>query len=607
MPPRLVFDFPAADGGAPRRLVYSAPRTVLSARQFEEVRPALAAAERALDEGLHVAGYVAYEAAPAFDPALRVRPGCALPLLWFGLFDGPEETAPPPGATNALSSSAFDWQLDVLPGEHAAAVAAVRDAIAEGLTYQVNLTARLRARLGDGASRDAGVLYETLRAAQGGGYAALLDLGRHVVASVSPELFFRVDAGRVTTRPMKGTRPRGRWPAEDEALARDLAGSAKDRAENVMIVDLLRNDLGRVCETGSVRSTDLFRVERYRTVWQLTSTVAGELRAGTGLTELLAALFPCGSVTGAPKVSTMEIIARLERSPRGVYCGAIGLVRPGGDAIFSVPIRTLWIDRHARRAEYGVGGGIVWDSDAADEHAELLAKARVLHTAAPPSALRETLACEQGHLPRRERHLERLRGSAEYWDIPLDVQAARRALARAAAECPAGRALVRLTLARGGAVRVESSALGTTGTAQPTPAPDRTRRTRPVALANAPVDSTDVLLFHKTTSRGVYEAARAAASAGLFDVLLHNERGEVTEFTRGNVVAELDGRRITPPLDCGLLPGCLREELLEKDLVAEGLLRVDDLPRVRRLWFVNSARGWIEVALPPAGAGVVST
>jgi para-aminobenzoate synthetase / 4-amino-4-deoxychorismate lyase len=602
----LIFDFPDAGTGSPRRIVYRDPVRVLEARRVEEVRPVVAEIERAVSDGLHAAGFIAYEAAPAFEGRMSVRSGNRLPLLWFGLFDAPANLPEPSPSTSPTPTRAATptptpaalpgrWELEVDRPRYDAAVAAVREAIAEGRTYQVNLTARLRSEL-DGPEPDPVSVYESLRRAQGSGWHALLDLGREVIVSVSPELFFRTSGRRIETRPMKGTRPRGRWPEEDAALAAQLASSEKDRAENLMIVDLLRNDLGRVCETGSIRVPRLFDVERYRTVWQLTSTVEGRLREGAGLGDILGAVFPCGSVTGAPKISTMALIEELEVSPREVYCGAIGMVRPGGDMAFNVPIRTLWWDRQTGRAEYGTGGGIVWDSTPASEYDELRAKSAVIREPWPDFRLVETMAAAGGILVRRERHVERLRQSAEYFGFPFPEADVRAVLDTAAAADEGGTAprRLRITIGPGGDIELDVAPLGTQGS--PRPGASDGSPPLPVGLADRPVRSDDRFLFHKTTNRGTYDARRAHRP-GAFDVLLWNERGEVTEFTRGNVVVELDGKRSTPPLQAGLLPGCLRAELLASGTIEERTVLVEDLTRAARVWFINSARGWLEVTL----------
>jgi para-aminobenzoate synthetase/4-amino-4-deoxychorismate lyase len=383
---------------------------------------------------------------------------------------------------------------------------------------------------------------------------------------------------------MKGTRPRGRFAEEDDAVAEELRTAAKDRAENVMIVDLLRNDLGRVAAPGSVRVAELFQVERYRTVLQLVSTVEARLAPGKGLAELLTALFPCGSVTGAPKVAAMGIIAGLERSPRGAYCGAVGLVRPGGDADFSVAIRTVEIDLASGAAACGVGGGITWGSDAEGEWEEALAKGAFLEAGSPELGLVETLRLEGGRYPLLERHLARFAASARHLALELDPEAAREALLRRADEVGLASARVRL-LAREGAIETEAAPL-------PAPALDPL----PVALALRPVSRRDVRLFHKTTRREPYDVRRAEVPDA-FDVLLWNEERELTEFTIGNLVAEIDGVQLTPPRECGLLAGVMRAELLARGEIREATLRVEDLACATRLWLVNAVRGRVPVVL----------
>jgi para-aminobenzoate synthetase/4-amino-4-deoxychorismate lyase len=473
----------------------------------------------------------------------------------------------------------------------------VREAIARGDTYQVNLTWRLRAPFAGCAADLFAALYE----AQPVPHAALLELGDHALLSLSPELFFRRRGGLVICRPMKGTAPRGRWPAEDAAAAAALAGSEKERAENLMIVDMVRNDLGRVARPGSVATSDLFRLERYATVWQMTSTVSARTEAPLG--ELVRALFPSASVTGAPKASTMGLVAELESAPRGPYCGAIGWVGPGGRARFNVAIRTVWVDRRRGIAEYGTGGGVTWDSSADAELAESRLKARLLLAAPRRFALLETLLWR----PRRgwwllPEHLARLRASARHLGFRFAAGEVESALAAAAAGLPPRPHRGRLLLDRSGAVRVETEPLieprREPGPARQRPAASDRRRRRAwrVVLAPAPIDPREPLLFHKTTWREPYEAARAAAP-GFDDVLLWNPAGELTESTLANLVVRLDGRLLTPPVACGLLAGTLRARLLLRGRIAEGVVRVEDLPRCEGAWLVNSVRGWIPFEL----------
>ncbi|HUG41503.1 MAG TPA: aminodeoxychorismate synthase component I [Longimicrobiales bacterium] len=602
--PRVLLDFTGPDGLRVHAALED-PVRVVTAASPADVLPALSAVQDGVAAGLTAAGFLSYEAAPAFEPRMRVHPGARMPLLWFALFDG--ETPLPP--TRDGEAAHLDWRIEMDRAAHAAAIEAVRGHIADGRTYQVNLTTRLRAPF----AGDPVDLWDRMRRAQGPGYHALLDLGRFVIASASPELFFRTRGREITTRPMKGTRPRGRWTAEDLALRDELADSGKDRAENLMIVDLLRNDLGRIARTGSVRVPRLLEVERYRTVWQMTSTIDATLRDDVALAHILAALFPCGSVTGAPKISTMQVIAALEPTPREVYCGAIGVIRPGaagGDATFSVPIRTAWIDRDAGVAVYGAGGGVVWDSTPAAEYDELLAKAVVVREPWPAFRLVETLRLEDGSLVRRDRHLARLRDSAAYFGFPCPDDAAAAALDGIRRALPAGAHRVRLLLDEGGRVRAGVEPLeepwgpdwppitgpGVTGPGVSEPP----SRARTVDLGRVPVSSADRFLFHKTTRRETYEQARTDAPADAWDVVLRNERGELTELTRGNLVLELDGRLLTPALAAGLLPGCLRAGLLEAGAIAEATLRPADLRRATRAWLVNSLRGWVEIRPRPS-------
>ena len=361
-----------------------------------------------------------------------------------------------------------------------------------------------------------------------------------------------------------------------------MLASEKDRAENVMIADLLRNDLGRVAVTGSVQAGPLFEAERLRTVWQLTSTVSARLAPGVDLADLFRATFPCGSVTGAPKVAAMRLVADLEHSPRGAYCGAVGAIAPGGDACFNVGIRTADVDLETGVARYGTGGGITWDSDPAAEWDEALAKTRVLEMDPGLPTLLETMRLEAGQVALLDGHLARLTGSAGYHGIPVDLAAVR---ARISAET--GDARLRLLVSPAGRVTVERAPL-------PAPAPGPVA----VALSAEPVDRRDPALFHKTTRREPYERRRAERPDA-FDTLLVNCEGEVTEGTFTNVVVDLGGERLTPPLDAGLLPGVFRAGLLARGEVVERPLLPSDLPRVRRIWLVNALRGWMEARLVP--------
>lgn len=560
---------------------FRSPLERLGAASLEEVPALLERVEQATEEGLWAVGFVTYEAAPAFDPSLVVRAPGAGALAAFSLFAPPESLSTPAVASPAGAVE----PAPLLPRElHAAALATIREAIAAGETYQVNFTFPMRARFAGEPEQ----LFWSLAPASRAPHAALVDCGETALVSLSPELFFRREGDRLEMRPMKGTRSRGRFPEEDLRQAAELAGSAKERAENLMIVDMVRNDLGRIAEAGSVAVTGLFDLERYPTVWQMTSTVTASSRAR--LREIFAALFPCASVTGAPKARTMDWIRRLERSPRGAYCGAIGWAAPERRTTFSVAIRTAVIDRCGETLDYGVGSGVVWDSRPGAEYEECLAKARALADPPPPFSLFETMLwrprCGVAFL---EKHLARLAASSAYFGFDTDEKAWRAVVERGIAVL-AGRERerqrIRLELAPDGVLSFAS---------EPFRSGRRVWSVTPAALA---VNSREVSLFHKTTNRTLYDAALAAAhAAGADEAILWNERGELTEGTRTNLVVEIGSERLTPARECGLLAGVFRQSLLERGRLKEAVLTRDDLARASRVLLVNALRGWIPARL----------
>jgi para-aminobenzoate synthetase/4-amino-4-deoxychorismate lyase len=562
------------------------PVGVLEATRVGEVVALLEAAEAAAGRGLWVAGFVAYEAAPGLDADLAVRerdphgPFAALPLAWFAMFERSEETRlAVPRDDGVPAAPEGTWVPTTSRERHEGSVARIRELIAAGETYQVNHTMRLRSRV----EGDARGLYRDLCYAQRAAYAAYLDLGPYRILSASPELFFELRDGAIVTRPMKGTAPRGRWPEEDGAVADRLLASAKDRAENAMIVDLLRNDLGRISRPGSVTWDDVFRAERYETVWQLTTTVSSQLEEGVDLADVFRGLFPSGSVTGAPKVRTMQLITELEDSPRGVYCGAVGYLAPAGsghpDARFNVAIRTVAIDTASGTAEYGTGGGITWDSKASDEYEEAVAKARVLTARRPGFELLETMHHDPVEGVRHlDRHLERLRASAEHFGFRFDDHEVTEAIEKAVAAAPVGASRVRLALDRSGTARVVC-----------TPFPSDPEVLR-VAIDAVPQDPRDVFLFHKTSRRQRYEDAKRR-HPDADDVLLINDRGQVTESTIANLAVRIDGRWITPPIDAGLLPGIGRAVALEAGELTEDVVTIEDARSAEELVLISDTRG----------------
>jgi para-aminobenzoate synthetase / 4-amino-4-deoxychorismate lyase len=556
---------------------FHSPLKVLTATRHEDVHTLLVSAEAASKSGHWVALMLSYEAAPAFDSAMKTREASEVPLAWAAVF------AAPPEDSESVEDQSYEvgtWTPLVSRADFSESIAGIRELIAAGDTYQVNYTFPLVASF-KGDSRS---WFRDLCRAQGAEYCAYFDLDRFKILSVSPELFFEQDGRRVRTRPMKGTIRRGRWAEEDLSMANQLAASAKDRAENVMIVDLLRNDLGRVAEIGSVNVTRLFELERYETLWQMTSTIEATLRAEVTFPELMARLFPCGSITGAPKIRTMEIIRDLEPFPRGVYTGALGFLRPDGSSVFNVAIRTIVIDTHTGMATFGVGGGITYDSTAEKEYAECLVKSSFLTSRAAEFDLLETLLLENGEVYLLDRHLQRMKASAEYFGFTFREKEIRDELERLGAQSGSGKWKVRLLVSRRGESHIE---------AQEFNSPERVLR---VALAPEPVSVNDRFLFHKTTNRKVYEDA-LASRPDCDDVILWNDSGEVTESTIANLVISIDGNLYTPPVHAGLLPGTLRAQLLEEGRVVERSIRREDLRAADEIFLINSVRGWLPAVL----------
>ena len=588
---------------------FSFPDKMLTAKTVEDVPRLLERVDAAVRKGMYAAGYVTYEAAAAFGLPAPAAAAGPLPLACFGIFS-PDNVETLGRFPAEGVSETGEWQPTISHEDYLAAVARIKEYIAAGDTYQINFTFRLRAPF----RGDPRGLMADLYAAQAGPWSAFIDTGTHAICSASPELFYIRNSERLECHPMKGTAARGWWPAQDTARGEALQRSEKNRAENVMIVDMVRNDLGRVARTGSVIANPLFAVARYPLQWQMTSRVTADAPDAT-LQDLFAAMFPSGSVTGAPKHSAMRIIRELESTPRGIYTGAIGYVSPHGRSHFSVAIRTVVVDRKERTAEFGVGSGVVWDSVDRDEYDECLIKAAMLtrtgfgfrapgsRFSVPGSNHDRVPAYITGERPDfqivetirwtrsegfalLERHLDRMCASAACFGFPADRAELRTALDDAVIDLR-GTAKVRLLLSCDGTLACEALDLSAL--------PDAPLR---VMLTPTPIDKANLFLFHKTTRREVYEAAKASrpdADA----VILWNAAGEVTEATDFNVVVEIDGRKVTPPLECGLLPGIQRADLVERGEIVERRVTVDELRAAKRIWLINSVRGWVDAELVP--------
>ncbi|MDV2581310.1 aminodeoxychorismate synthase component I [Alkalibacillus haloalkaliphilus] len=555
-------------------LHFREPVNILQANTIEEVEGTIKQAETYAQNGYYVGGFVSYEAAQTFLPHLPFHDVNELPYVWFGVFEKPVEQEGPSNETFVQT----EWKPDTSKQAYEQAIQTIHNLISQGITYQVNYTLRLLAEL-EGV--DSKAWYSQLAQAQQANYTALLQIGSHDILSISPELFFASNGHTIETRPMKGTMRRGLTVEEDDQFKVQLSESTKDRAENVMIVDLLRNDVSQVAKAGTVQVPELFTIEHYPTVHQMTSTIQAELKEEAGLVDLFKALFPCGSITGAPKQSTMEQIHHLENSPREVYCGAIGLLTPHGEAVFNVPIRTVLYNRETNQAVYGVGGGITWDSSAEGEYEETVDKARVLYRKAKPFQLLETMLLKDGVIELELEHINRLKRSAKYFNINLNDQTLTETIDQIKAK-NRGEYKVRLLIDQQGQITYELHPISKTSTQLQ------------VALAYEPIRKGNAFLYHKTTNRSFYNERMRA---NVDETLLWNEEGLITEFTTGNVAYKLEGNWYTPPVEDGLLPGTYRERLLRKQQITERSLAKDDLERVEGLAFFNSVRGWKTVHL----------
>ena len=610
---QILIDFCDPHGAqAPLHCAFDAPQKILVAHTHAQVKPVLDAVETLSQQGFWCVGYMRYEAAPAFDAALTVHDTDG-PLAWFGVY---KHALPWPddAAANAADSDAtvakagisvplltpaaapaylpdttrVTWQHTLSRTDFDARMASIHESIAVGEFYQVNYTAPLHGEF----TGEPVALFKRLHRAQPNGYAVFFDTGFEQVLSVSPELFFDWQpgqvgqSGQILTRPMKGTAPRGETAVDDEALAKALVASPKERAENVMIVDLLRNDLSRLAEPFSVKVPALFTVQTLPTVFQMVSDVIATTRPGTTLTDVFSALFPCGSITGAPKVQAMRSIKALEPDARSVYCGAIGVVRPGGHATFNVAIRTVTLRGNV--AVCGIGSGITFDATADAEWQEWQHKRGFLDRASEAFDLLETLRLENGVYINLVAHLARLLRAARHFGYPFDETRVRQTLDALAADTRSQRKTVwrvRLLLDANGRARAEKFILD-----------------QPLAQVNIKLAATPFESAHseftrfKTTCRSHYDAF-APTNPAVFDTLLYNVAGEITECTRGNIALLLHGRWVTPPLHCGLLDGVGRELHLREGRLTEAVVHVEDLPRVQAVAFVNSLRGWLDARL----------
>ncbi|MBL8098627.1 MAG: aminodeoxychorismate synthase component I [Anaerolineales bacterium] len=577
-------------------LTFEHPQKIITTQNINEVCEALENVEALVnDKNWHAVGFVSYEAARAFDFALQTFDLNNFPLIWFGFYENPTSLK----SLTGLKSQTFPtFKTNQTSKTYNNAIGKIKDYIANGKTYQVNYTMRLVSDF----VPDSFSLFLHLAQTQNK-YAAFIETDDFAICSASPELFFELNGETIFSKPMKGTIKRGRTTKEDLVNSNWLRASEKNRAENVMIVDMLRNDLGKIAQSGSVHVPELFAIEKYPTLFQMTSTVGAKTNAS--VTKIFSALFPCASITGAPKVSTMKIIKELETSPRKIYTGSIGYIFPNRQARFNVAIRTALIDKKNKTAEYGVGGGIVWDSEDKDEFEEALLKSKVLTNPPQPEfSLFETLLWtkDEGYFL-LDKHIARLKDSASYFDFEFSEEEVEKMLSEVSVtlsdsegSLPKQTETLRSqqSLPQSDTKRVKIILDKNGNLTSEVKDFDLQEKVFKVCLANQLVNSNDVFLFHKTTHREVYEKSM---QTGFDDVLLFNEKDECTEFTIGNLVVEQNGEFFTPPITCGLLAGTFREHLLETGKIKERIIYKHELNQFEKIYLINSVRKWVEVAL----------
>lgn len=600
--PTLAEGFVLLDNSTSRQaqsLLFVEPVKTVRADNAEDVDGALRTLSDGLAAGLHAAGFFSYELGYVLEPKLAARlpKRRKVPLLWFGLYERPHRMSGADVQDWLAREAIGDPKLGALQHTwdetaYLQRFNAVQENIRSGDIYQLNLTFKAKFKL----SGSPLALYRDLRLKQRVAYAGIIDTGDVTILSASPELFIEQNGRTISTRPMKGTAPRAGTMAADAEVKRVLAADIKSRAENLMIVDLMRNDIGRISELGSVHVTDLFTVETFKTLHQMTSGITATLKPDVGIAELLRAIFPPGSITGAPKIRAMELISDLETEPRGVYCGAIGHLAPDGHAAFNVVIRTAVIDR-AGYGEIGIGSGIVADSAGDKEYAECLLKMKFLTDPVRQFELIETMLFEpDSGIWLKPQHLQRLERSAAYFGYPFDAVRVEQAIAAALAGKDGERLRVRLLMAEDGSVTVTTAS-------QPKPADDAIMH---YVVSDTRVDSGDLFLYHKTTRRELYdrEWAHFAETLGADEVIYLNEKGQVAEGSRTTIFLAHDDMLLTPKLEAGLLPGTLRAKLLEEGRAIEADLTLADLNSGASIYLGNSVRGLVcaEPLVPPLAA-----
>lgn len=573
--PLLYFKF-LNNKGKIEPLVFSNPTKLIVAWTVDKVIEGMQIVEEAVNNGFYAAGYVTYEAAPAFNSHFKVHQENTMPLLWFGIFNKPAMKSIE--TMENKKQYINQWENSVSIQEYNEHVNEILNYILQGKIEQVNYTTKMQTEF-EGNSFN---FFKQLSKAQDANYTAYLNLGDYTILSASPELFFQVENNKLMMKPMKGTVGRGLTYEEDLAKANWLNNSMKNKIENELIVDLLLEDIKKIAVKNTIQTPKLYEVEKYPTVYQMTSTITANVSPVTNFIDIFTALFPCGSITGVPKQEAMDIIKQLETTPREVYCGAIGYITPEKKAIFNVPIRTVAINNLNKVAHYGVGGAITKDSTKEEEYDEVLIKAKLLFEKQKEFKLLETIGLFSGEYFLLDDHLKRLEQSAAYFNFNIDLKKIKKKLMKVAKQHNKKEWIVRLLVNKNGSYTAQQQKITTT------------KNKQLVTLAKQPIKKENPFLYHKTTNREIYDVHY---EENMYDVLLWNENKEVTEFTTGNIVVKLNRELYTPPIHTGLLGGTFRSYLLRNKKVKERVIKVNDLNKCDEIWFVNSVRKWVQVKI----------
>ncbi len=569
----LQFDFKVDNVFSPIQFIN--PIDIISTYHLDEVNDCLLKINQAVNDGKYVAGYIGYEAAYAFFHTQKHDLNLSMPLLWFGVFHSPVTFNQP----NSLPFTNGPWKITQSKNNYMKNFHTIMEELHHGVFDQVNYTVPFHTPFhGDSFS-----YYEQLKLAQQSKFNAFLKIGDYDVLSISPELFFYMNDNEITVKPMKGTIHRGKTYEQDRTLKKWLQNSEKNKRENELSTQLMKSELEDITELKSISFVKKYEIEQYPTVYQMTSTIKGEVSPNVTVTDILKHLFPSVSISGTPKSTAIDFIAKIETEARNVYCGAIGYITPNNQAIFNVPIRTVMINKKENLAKYHAGGAITVNSNGEEEYEEMLAKTKILHAYFEHFQLLETIGLHDGQFSVLELHLKRVAQSASYFNFKLPLQTIKSQLLKLTKTHQKGSWKVRLLVESTGKFSIDTS-------------PVEKNNSTKITLAEKPINKDNYFLYHKTTNRKVYEE-HVVENPAILDVLLWNENEEITEFTIGNVVVEMNGELFTPPVKCGLLPGTYRDKLLREGTIKEKIILKKDLTNRSKIWLINSVRHWVEVTL----------